>query len=211
MNSIPCDYVKIRASSLVAVKKLGYRANNDLPLLDEVGSLHSIDDILDRLLTLFGVVAHSYGFPANKAIAWLESEGLVEKLSPVESQYLKDGKGIASAFQCHVEALWSLAWIAGINQILDMGSLCSNEFIHSFPNLKTNEDSKAFRAKANIRSVSEIIQTADTAYCLHWAVRQAALDKAEPGGIPLYVVEQRRKALDWVLYGGDWDDVALDT
>lgn len=204
---------EIRNRSIRRAAELGYPVNENLPLLDQPKMLQGKDEVVDRTLALFGAVAHSYGFPAQAVKSWLQSENLTESLSPSERNFLDSSpKDQQATFQGYVEALWALAWVLEINPSLDFEALCSNDFIHLFPNLKTGESGKAFRDRAALMPQDKIIEKADLAYCLHWGVMHTEVSgKQHSGEVPPYVIVNRRKALDWVIGDDAWDEVPLDT
>jgi hypothetical protein len=85
-------------------------------------------------------------------------------------------------------------------------------FVLRLPNLKVGECLAPFRARASLRDVSEIAEEADYGYCLHWAMRDAALRKrGRISRIEEYVVAERRRALEWLIGCESWFEVSLDT
>lgn len=203
---------EIRQGSLKVASRLGYPTNESLPLLDEVEVSRSSEEILARSLSLFGVVAHSYGFPSESALSWLEGEGLADQLSPIERKYLIEGSGDGKSFQGQVESLWALTWALSIHGSFDFSQLCSNDFIGLFPNVKTGESSQKFRSSIKFRGIEEVLVEADLAYCLHWGLTAAGINgKQISNAVPIYVVANRRKALDWILCDLPWDEISLDT
>jgi len=63
------------------------------------------------------------------------------------------------------------------------------------------------------RPAGEILDALDLHYRLHWAVRQARLDKREPAGLDGGVILERHHALNWLVRfeESDWDDVDTPT
>lgn len=208
------DTESIRRRSLERAAHLGYDVIESLPLLESVSSLKPPEAILDRFLCLHAVVASAYGFDRTRARDWLSREDLVSALALSERRFLADGIGDPNRFKCQVEGLWAFAWALGIVVTLDFGKLCANTFVFLLPDLKKFESSRPFRERARLRSMEEIAGQCDLAYCLHWAVRQAQIERRSlTGKVPPYVVIERRRALEWIL-GEDedeWDDISLDT
>ena len=69
-------------------------------------------------------------------------------------------------------------------------------------------------AQANLRTVSSILDEADLIYRYHWALVDAELyDTAKPQGLLAPVVEERHRALNWLIgyQDQDWDEVTTDT
>lgn len=206
------DLKKIRESSLIKARSLGYETNPDLPLLDEGLTLRSADEVICRSLALFAVVAGSYGFDKASAISWLKKEGAYSYLAESEKCFLVDGEGDSSYIQSQVEGLNAFAWSLGIVKQLEFDQICENNLIKLFPDIKNNGDSSAYRATAKIRDFELLVQACDLGYCLHWATVQAQLDgKNLPGDIGSHVIVERRRALEWMLCKDDWDELNLDT
>lgn len=200
------DTKKIRKKSIKLAKKYGYETNKNLPILDDFSDVKSKDQIVDRLLILFTLVSCSYGFNKKEALSWLEKEKLVSSLSNTELEYLDNKNN--SIKQTEVEALWALAWSLNLVQDLDFTKLCSNDFISIFPNLLENESSSELRSRASIRKEDDLIAKLDLSFCLHWAIRECPEEKYN---LENYVIEERRKALEWIVSSVNWDEVILDT
>ncbi len=104
------------------------------------------------------------------------------------------------------------SWAIGIVPKLDFGKECDSKFVTMLPNLKIEETSHVLRSKIKPRAINEIIATCDIAYYLHWAVRQAHLTGSTSfGKVQLYVIEERHRALEWLLSNHQPDKVPHDT
>jgi len=205
---------EIRERSLKLATELGFPTNPHLPLLDTPTGLRSADATVDRLLGLYVCVAVSYGFPVDRAHAWLAQERITAVLSPAEVAFLNDPKSKRARvdMQFQVEALWALAWAASYHERLDFARVVDGTFVKMFPDVKAGESSSVFRSRAAMRSVDTIAAMTDLAYCLHWAVRDHELNRRPPPGkLQGPVVRYRRKALEWLLGDEPWDEVSLDT
>ncbi|HVM53264.1 MAG TPA: DUF4272 domain-containing protein [Acidimicrobiales bacterium] len=207
------DTAAIRKRSLKEAARLGYEVSAELPLSDFDVKARDGDELVDRCLVLHALIAVSYGFPRDTAKAWLTQEELTSALSPSERRYLDAGDAAADEFFHGLsESVWALMWSLGLASKLDFAKTCPNDLVRTLPNLKTTESAAAFRARAQRRSTEELLESADLAYCLNWAITDAALRGAsEPGRVPGWVVIERRRALEWVLSDEDWDEVPLDT
>ena len=202
----------VREQSLKTASRLGFEVNKALPLLDEIQNARTADETFKRLLCLHATAACAYGFDRGKARAWLEQEDALGDLMASEQQFIENGSGDPNRFKIQVEGMWALAWALGIVPRLDFGKDCDNKFVMLLPNLKIGEKSDALRSKVKPRATDEVIAACDLAYCLHWAVRQAQLTGGKlPGKVQPYVIEERRRALEWLISSDQWDDVSLDT
>lgn len=158
------DLKKIRSESLLRTRKLGYQTNLSLPLLDQSMSLRPIDEIVNRSLVLFAIVACSYGFDRMSALRWIEQERLLDCLANSERKYLRFCEGDVTNFQSQVECLNAFAWVLGLVRSIPFDSVCDNTLIRRFPNIKNNGNSDKFRQKAKLRSFQQVISVCDLAY-----------------------------------------------
>ena len=202
---------QVRAKSLAQAKKLGYSTSDHLPLIDEHSEVRSAEELANRMLCMNVVLAVASGYSRDEAVRWLSEENLVSALAKSEKTFLQ-GNCSDTEIQLRAEALWALAWCAGLVRTLDFAKPCNDTLVTFFPNLKTSDRSTVFRTSLTLRDREALVAQCDLAYCLHWSVRDALMNgKRPPGKLhPIYIVE-RRHALEWVLSKHDWDEVPLDT
>ena len=132
-------------------------------------------------------------------------------MEAIELAYLKDGSGPTATFQKPVEAIYALAWALSLQDDMDLERSCRDDFVLSLPNLKTGEASATFRANAQLRPTSELLRATDLAYCVNWHIRNEGLAGRGDQRFPPHVVEERRRALDWLFSNEPWYEVNLDT
>lgn len=204
---------EVRANSIRISQELGYATNEHLPLLDYTKIVRSVDECVDRLLGMYCVAAAAYGFSRQLAADWLRAKVAGYPLTPGERQFLETGKGPVHDYKFQIEGMWALYWACGhAGSEFSFASQCPQDFVTRFPALKKNQDAGAFRTKTVLRDVTQVVRMADTAYCIHWAHKQAVFGgQANGQAMPEYVIRERRHALDWLLDGEDWDNIALDT
>lgn len=204
------DTSKLRRESIAAVRDLGYEPNVALPLLDDdTRLLRSQEEVSDRALCVFTVVAAAYGFDRARALAWLHDEKLAQSLTPTESSYLLNG-GNTETIRARVEALYALLWLLGHTEKINFADVCPPTLVHLLPNLKISESASEFRRKGHLVSDQEMVAQLDLVYCLHWAVVDAQLARRF-ARLPVHVIAERRRALEWVASAYDFDEVPLDT
>lgn len=202
---------KFRVWSSERLSRAGLRISPTLPVIDEF-SPRSTVEIVDRILCLNAVAAAAHGFDKGKALSWLEQENVSENLTVSEGEFLTSGQDNANAFKIQVEGIWALAWIIGIVPNLDFWQTCDSQFVRMLPDLKTSESSAEIRARAETRDDTEIGFAVDLAYCLHWLLRENAInEKPPPKGLLPFILEERRRALEWAIGEMGWDEVSLDT
>lgn len=206
------DPETLRKRSLQVVALLGYSTNNALPLLNDDPHLRCAKQVVDRLLCLNAVAASAYGFDRCKAKEWLAHEAALQFLTDAERLFVERGIGESEKFKLQIEGMWALAWSLGLVVELDFTRSCDKNFMKMLPNLKNRQSADALRSEVRQRTAIDVLAAADLAYCLHWAVRDAQVHgRMLPGKVPAYVVEERRRALDWLLGTEAWDQIALDT
>lgn len=204
----------IRAKNLQIAHHLGYPINRKLPLLDLSTSVRSVEQAGRRFLALHAIISIAYGFQKNKVKNWLVKEGLDGALSNKESALLKNEitEEEKHFLQWQVEALWAFAWYLRCHETLDFSKICADNLINMMPDLKADTPAQPYLDKLAVRETSELLQACDLAYCLHWGAREAELTRrAIPKAVPIQVIEERRRALDWLISDQDWDEVSLDT
>lgn len=202
----------VRDRSLARAVALGFPINTSLPLLSEEIHEKSEEEILNRLLCLHVVAACSYGFNREKAWRWVEQENLQNALVGGELLYLREGIGEQEKYRLQIEGMWALSWSLGVVPELDFGKGCASSFALLLPNLKISESSDSLKSKIAPRSIEQIFEQCDLAYCLHWGIRQAQIsNNSIPAKVPPYVIVERRRALEWLIGDEDWGNVILDT
>lgn len=206
------NFDEIRISSTKLANKFGFQISASLPLLDDGFRLRPLDEVVDRALIASVVVASSYGFKKDTALQWLEQESLTQSMSPLEKSFLNGSEENTKIFQGRAEALCAFAWSLSLLPEMDFSKVCPNHLVSLYPDFKKLESADRFRAASRLRSVQELVEVCDAAYCLHWGINQSMIDgiKSNPRISPI-VVAERRRALEWMLSKEDWDEVRLDT
>jgi hypothetical protein len=206
------DVQSIRVRSIKRASERGVVVPSNLPFLDVDIQLRKRPDIVNRLLALNVVAATAYGFDRRRAVKWLDRECLNDAVAASERAFLEHGVGDPRAFQVQVEGLWALAWAVELVSGLDYFRDCNPNFVTLLPNLKLDAPSAPIRTNAKLRSIEDIAAECDLGYCLHWAIRQSAINrKLPPAVLKEYLVVERRRSLEWLLSDDDWDAISLDT
>ena len=200
---------KVRDNSLKIVEKLGYPVNKKLPLIDMPLNLRQVDVVGRRILALKATVACAFSPDNQKMVQkWIKQENLSECLTPSELKLIFEGKGDAEKMQLEIESLWMLAWSVNLIQNMEFGVYCGDYLSDLLPSIENMDSSVPFMRSISLRSLEEITECLDLAYCLNWGALQARTDKLpRPGKVREYVVEYRRKALEWLVSEEVWDEV----
>lgn len=155
-----------------------------------------------------------YDYPRDAAVSWLKRHGLLSSLTIRENKILKSSDDYwKKRILLEAESLWAFAWVFEMVPVLDFSVECTDELASFMPQIWENDSMEKFVQRCKFRDKDEIIQYEDLAYCLHWATKNAILNKAKlPSNFPGYqVYEKRRQTLSWILSDDDWDDVDIST
>ena len=202
----------VRDTSLAKARGLGYAPRENLPLLEPPTRLREVREVVDRILVLEVLTAAAEGESCNDARDALEERGLLHACSASERAYLQmtatESEAPAEWFELN-EGQWALGWAVSVIRDLDF-TRCAGAALSIFlPDELTGLQAREhLRARCRLRPAAAIYEARDLAYCLYDCVERARL-----GGPPIpergfdHVIIQRHRALAWLTYAGDWDDV----
>lgn len=190
-----------------------------LPLIEEESEvkIRTAQEIAERILILV-YLAYVAEVPDKRenVIDFLKTYLLWDKVSPDEKELfqkdeLTDQEAVNISWRS--EAVWLLLWT--INKVdkleLPTKQVEVSEIVSRLPKFLT--DPKKFIETATIRATTEILDISDLIYRLHWATRNAGLNKQTMTvNLSSSVVVERHYAINWVTYYADeWDEVTTDT
>jgi hypothetical protein len=210
---------KARTEDLLANRSL--KAASSLPpvIAESEVVLRSATTIAERIMALFAVAVRAETLTSKSPMASDEillRVGLSDhELSPDERKFIVDRtptkKDVVHFGWCY-ECAFTLAWAVGVIDKLPFpGATCDVELIAQ-KLLKLGKN--GLQAAAQLRPVTEILDSLDLHQRLHWIVRQAQVDKKKvPGGLEPGVILERHRALNWLVQfeGAQWDDVDTPT
>lgn len=193
--------VQIRLENLAKVKKMGLPINQNLPHIDDFKTHKTKYAVVDRALCIYALLAMSFGLDLEKGKEWLSQNNLISSLTDMEQLMLSNNDLLT--YQVKVEALMCLAWCLNLFEKISHVHLCDNKLSSLFPKITLNETINGFRQSAILRSHEELLKEADLIYCIHWGMVENSIMGKE-NKIPLYVIEERRRAIDWILSNDLW-------
>ena len=200
---------------------------------DEETKLQTAQDVARRTLVLWAVELRAEGVPQKEALGLIDKLDLWDSVSPEEKRFLQEENPDPEECQelvWRLESIWVLLWALGYIEELDWPSgMCDVPKLVEI--LKPHESSADFITNAKLRSKAEILDAQDLIMRIHWAIRDAYLNKAGviPEGLDwskdgdvvsvtmsaeVGVVEQRHYTLNWLvnyLDPKDWDHVDTPT
>lgn len=202
------------------LQERGIPINPHLPMIEDADAitLRSEEELWGRLVALWGVVGAAmlrqnaffkeYFSPLARRILLTADEAtFLFDDAPQEEDRIR--------FSWRLEAMMFLAWCAGL--VDDPGMPAAPSSAEAILPLYPHDlgDAVMLRETIRVRPKEEILDWADRLYRLHWAVRDAHLNRREPPpGLNPGVVLEWHHAVNWMTrYGGedDWDAVGTDT
>ncbi|HVJ94476.1 MAG TPA: DUF4272 domain-containing protein [Labilithrix sp.] len=175
-----------------------------------------------RCLVLSGIQSVPNGRDPREVARWLRAEDLWDATSRSERAFLTKKRSPADldAMSWRAEALWALWWALGyVHELSFPPRSCDLGDVLDRPGVDVpwiGSSTRAFvRSGGALRARDDLLDEADLAYRLHWAVREAQLGRGRlPRSVDPDVVEERHRALNWLLgrhASADWDDVDTPT
>jgi len=220
-----------RTKKLLAQRKV---PTLSYPLLsddDSTVKIRTAEQVAHRLQALSVVTFLADGGPRARTLELIEAASLWPHLSPEERAFVEASdppEEQSAAFLWRLEDLWVLAWALGEIDALHWPSgLCDVPRLVEV--LKRSDNEPQYAAAAQLRSASAILDAQHLTMMIHWAVRDAWINKQElpedldwssnSTHVPVEqcravgVVEHRHHALNWLIrFGGDdWDSVDTPT
>ena len=205
------DQQTIRKKSWATTTSLGFVVNDNLPLLEQVGNSHTKDEIVNRIFGMYCTAAIAYGFDRSKATQWLNTEGCLDSLTKSEQDFVAYSTGNAVPFMEQIESIWALCWSVSCVSELDFSKACAADFVKILPDIKQDQRGSAFRDRAVLRPLLQLVSHCDLAYCLHWGCVHSGIPGKLKKVVKPYMIIERRRALEWILSDEAWDELALDT
>ena len=201
----------VRNKSWKFVKNIGLKTNPNLPTIEPI-VLKEIYVIRNRLFAMHGIAAMSFGWNKSKTNTWFDENHLLDYLTEEETAFLDGDESNINKFKWQIESMWALSWLVSLINELNFAKECSERFVNILPDLKGKTNLVEFSRKFTLRSISEVYEKLDLAYCLHWSVVNASLSGYNFKKIkPLPGLLERRHALEWATSDLNWSDVSLET
>ena len=172
-------------------------------------------EIRRRSLVLFGLVRMAHGEDGHGIYQWLVNQDVESAISPEEKRILtstqmSDRDRINASWR--VEGLEVMLW--ALNELPDMSPLsgqCDFSRIEDvFSSILSNTSD--FLDTDSMRSEEEIYEQQEAIENHHWTIRDAQIHgKPQPKELDSGVVQEKHYAINWILFGEDWDEVLTDT
>lgn len=199
--------------------KHGIPINKYLPIIEseEDTELRKTSEIVKRILILSYLNMLIEGVEREEIVKFLKQSSLWEECSPNEIEMLERGdfteqEKINISWQS--EAMWIMLWsIKKVDNLKLPTSQCEiQHIVELLPGYLELFDK--FTEEAELRSKSEILDKSDLIYRLHWATRQASLNKEKmPAKLEDGIIQEWHYAINWITNYEelDWDYITTDT
>ena len=203
------DLAKVRNNSWKIAKKLGYPTDKTLPLSDLPLNLRSAEEVAKRMLALKAVLACAFSADNMDMVqTWIDQENLTDNFTKSECLFIYEGKGNPDQVELEIESLWMLAWCTNLINEMDFGEYCGDFLSDLLPSIEYMNSKTSFVRSLELRPLEEISEALDLAYCLNWGAIEARTKNLNIASkVREYVIEYRRKALEWLVSEDDWDKI----
>lgn len=215
----PQDVEEMEARKRRSIERLiaeGVPYIEHLPTIEPASysRLRSRQEVVQRAFCLYAVtIAGQLNDPA-KAMIELKRRRLMSALSPRERAFLTGPLRQNDCVQMgwRIEAAAPLLWHVG--RVLELPRPDAPIGAGTPMDLLDELSPEEVLTPMGERAIAEVLDEADLIYRYHWAARDARLKgRQPPAGLNLDVIQERHKALNWLIdYDrAEWDDVTTDT
>jgi len=217
----PGEAQERKARVMAQVSALGIDAPPTLPpvISEPEVDLRPGSVVAKRCLALFVAAVRAESLAAKQAIPIDELLSqfhlAVPAFTPKERTFIdtpSPSEQDVISFAWRYEALYLLEWVLGLAAELPFPTeICD---VPLTARLAIDNNVQQFVDSARLRPAGEILDALDLHYRLHWAVRQARVDRREaPANLNPGVIQERHYALNWLVRFEDaeWDDVDTPT
>ncbi len=211
------DAIRRKARSESLLETQGLPINRALPLIgvDDGERPRQVEEIAYRALCLLPISGRGCGLEPEDEARMIQNHGLTAHFTPAEQAYIKDPSPpdpVRVQFCWHFESAWVLLWALGYVEegLSPPKEVCD---VHRAYQMAADRPGGDFLAEAKPVAFTEILDQADLAYRMHWAVRQSWMTGEDlPDDINPSIVYERNYALNWLIEPDvNWDEVETDT
>lgn len=156
------------------------------------------------------------GAPISTINKWLKENELLPYLSLEENTLInKNEKNLSEREMCdigwYVESLCALLWAGSIFDTLSPQTHVPDTLVNFVPNIQKGDSADEFIKSIKVRSYRQLYKMLDLYYRAHWYARDGNFCGEDTKDFDLGIIQSRRRALEWVFYSNDWDNVDLST
>jgi len=210
--------IKRKAENIEIVKGMSLPYLEHLPVSEDVGEIdpRSATEVAQRCVALLlcavkgETQGHDFEFITDVVKKWSADS----YFSPNETAFINNSSPTAQEFIDHCwgyECVHVMLWALGyLEELKPPNTICD---VPTEVRLITELGPEDFFKKANLRSMDEILDSADLYYRLHWAAIDLRLKGKTSPALNEGIIRERHRALNWLIryMDANWDDVTTDT
>lgn len=205
-----------RVRALERLRREGVPTMEDLPVVYDASMVcpRGPVEIARRAIATCAAAMKAEGLPPAFVQALLDRHAAHAWFSPQEAAFMREAapsRRARARFSWGYEALWVFLWALGhVDELEAPTRQCD---VAAAVSVMTEQFEVPAETALPLRSPEELLDEADLVYRYHWAVTDAELTGAElPAGLDPRVIEERHRALNWLIgyLGAAWDDVETD-
>jgi hypothetical protein len=208
------NYIEIRRGSIARLERQDIPIHPNLPFVDGKLSRSPLE-VAKRIIGLYVMLGIARDADPDLLWNWMEDNDFLSFLSEDEMNILKkeafldEDINICSWKQ---ESIFVLGWYGNFESCINFPT-DESDLTKIFTKIPPEVPFELMLESFQPRSESELIEELDFYYCVHAAIKHPELWKDEQllGRIKVAAVEERRRALEWLVSTNDWDNVSLDT
>lgn len=177
-------------------------------------TLRPVEDSVKRALALILIADRAKGGSVTHYQEQVQQYGLADAITPDEKRFALEvdpDDYLFDMYDVRYESAWALFWALGYVESLGRPDhYADKDALKQF----MEQGTAALIQNAKMRDISTILDETDLIYRYHWAIVDAELyNTARPEGLLVDVVEERHRALNWLIgyQDQDWDAVTTDT
>lgn len=204
-----------KSKSEKRLKSLNVPINKHLPRIEDVVSLRTKEEIINRMIPLTIVAAKAMEAPPEKIAEFIKRYHAHDLFTDEEQKFIESkdlNQNEVIQYSWKLECIWLLLWSVNLLPDIDVpAKTCNAESVFETVFRHSKQE---LLDQSTVRSISEILDNLDFVYRAHWAVREAQLNRLEiPSSLDEGVVYERHYTLNWLVnyMGQEWDDVGTDT
>ncbi len=219
----PADAIERMIRTNETIEKKGLPISKSLPPVigEREATPRNAQEVALRSLALFIVSVRAESIASNEEVVVEDIKAKrpvpPEAYTPDEIAFLDANRPEEQQvinFVWRYEALNLLLWALQINETLPFPvEICD---VPKIAQAMLSLDENTFVKQASLRSPTELLDTLDQHYRLHWAAIEARVNKQKPlSSVDEGVIRERHHALNWLLQfqntNVNWDDVDTPT
>lgn len=206
---------KDRSIAILNAEEVPYIENLPVIASEAQAEMRTEEEVELRALCLTIVAAKGEGIEQSLIDDLVADFGLEQHFTPDELAFINNEQPTQQErvnFSWRYESAWVMFWALGFLDELPRPDRIAD--VPALVDIVVDNTTESFQEEAQLRSASEILDSADLIYRYNWAATDARINNREmPAGLNASVIYERHYSLNWLMgyMGQEWDDVTTDT